>query len=208
MSDWAVAVPWWQVVAIVLLAYFVGAVSPAALLARHRGVDLRRSGSGNPGATNVARAMGRRYGVLVGVLDVLKGYLPTLLGLAVLGRPWVYVVAVACVLGHVTSPYLRGHGGTGVATSLGVLLACAWLWVLVVAAVFLVVALVTRWMAGASVAASIALLVVSLLVGPVWGIPADLWSRLFGVVLVVVVLGRHRTNLALRWMARKAGAGA
>jgi glycerol-3-phosphate acyltransferase PlsY len=200
--------PWWQLVLLVVLAYLLGAVSPAALLARRRGVDLRHSGSGNPGATNVARAMGRRWGITVGVLDVLKGTVPTVVGLLVLGRPGVYAVAVACVLGHVTSPFLRGRGGKGVATSLGVLLAAAWLWVAAVAVVFVVVAVVTRWVAGASVAAALALAPVCLLLGPVWGVPADTWSRVFGLVLVLVVLGRHRTNLVLRWMARKAGAGA
>ena len=125
-----------------------------------------------------------------------------------LGRPGVYAVAVACVLGHVTSPFLRGRGGKGVATSLGVLLAAAWLWVAAVAAVFVVVAVVTRWVAGASVAAALALVPVCLLLGPVWGVPADCGRGCFGLVLVLVVLGRHRTNLVLRWMARKAGAGA
>jgi glycerol-3-phosphate acyltransferase PlsY len=198
---------WWQLVLLVLGAYLLGAVSPAALLARRRGIDLRHSGSGNPGATNVARAMGRRWGVTVGVLDVLKGTLPTLLALVLFGRPWVYLVAVACVLGHVTSPFLKGRGGKGVATSLGVLIAAAWLWVAAVAVVFVVVAVVARWIAGASVAAALALVPVCLLLGPVWGVPPDLWSRLFGLVLVLLVVGRHRTNLLLRWMARKAGAG-
>ncbi len=188
-------------------AYLLGAVSPASLVARWRGVDLRSSGSGNPGATNAGRALGLRWGVLVGVLDVAKGALPAALALAVVGRPWAYVMAVAAVVGHVTSPFLRGRGGKGVATSLGVLLVLAWLWVGAVVAVFVVVVTLTRWVAGASVAAAAALLPVSLLLAPAWGLPADWWSRGFGLVLVMVVLGRHRTNLLLRWMARHARSG-
>ncbi len=190
--------------ALVAGAYLLGSLSPASAVARSRGVDLRVSGSGNPGATNVARALGRRWGVLVGVLDVLKGALPAAVALASVGRPWVYAVALAAVLGHVTSPFLHGRGGKGVATSLGVLLAVAWLWVGGVAVVFAVVVSLTRWVAGGSVGAALALLPVCLLLPPVWGGEADLWSRLFGLVIVLVVLGRHRTNLLLRWMARKA----
>lgn len=199
-------VEWAPLVALVVGAYLLGAVSPAAMLARWRGVDLRASGSGNPGATNVGRALGARWGVLVGALDVVKGALPAAVALAVVDRPAAYLVAAAAVVGHVTSPFLRGRGGKGVATSLGVLLVLAWQWVGAVVVVFVVVVLLTRWVAGASVAAAGALLPVSLLLGPVWGTPADWWSRGFGLVLVVVVLGRHRTNLLLRWMARKAGA--
>lgn len=192
------------VLLLVALSYLLGAVSPAAILAWSRGVDLRHFGSGNPGATNVARALGRRWGVAVGVLDVAKGAVPAAVALGAVGRPWAYAVGAAAVLGHVTSPFLRGRGGKGVATSLGVLLALAWLWVGAVAVVFVVVVSLTRWVAGASVAAALALLPVCLVLPPVWDGDADLWSRLFGLLLVVVVLGRHRTNLVLRWMARKA----
>jgi len=192
------------VVALVMAAYLVGAVSPASIVARRAGVDLRASGSGNPGATNVGRALGRRWGFVVGGLDVVKGALPAAVALALVDRPGAYVVAVAAVLGHVTSPFLRGHGGKGVATSLGVVLVLAWLWVGVVMVVFVVVVAVTRWVGGASVAAALALLPVALFVPPTWWSDVDWWSRGFGLVLVLVVLGRHRTNLVLRWMARRA----
>lgn len=191
-------------VLLTVAAYLLGAVNPAALMAWSRGVDLHAFGSGNPGATNVARALGRRWGVFVGVLDVAKGAVPAAVALSVVGRPEAYAVAAAAVLGHVTSPFLRGRGGKGVATSLGVLLGLAWLWVGAVAVVFLVVVTLTRWVAGASVAAALALLPVCLLLPPVLNGEADRWSRLFGVFLVLVVLGRHRTNLLLRWMTRKA----
>ncbi|GMA85659.1 hypothetical protein GCM10025868_09090 [Angustibacter aerolatus] len=80
------------------------------------------------------------------------------------------------------------------------------LWVLGVAVVFGVVLLVTRWMGGASSAGALTLLGVSLVVPPAPGSDAGLWSRLFGIALVLVVLGRHRSNLVLRWMARRARA--
>jgi glycerol-3-phosphate acyltransferase PlsY len=185
---------------VVLLAggYLLGSVSPAAVLARRFGADLRGTGSGNPGATNAGRVLGPRWGVVVGVLDVLKGVLPSLVALVVLGRPLAYVVALATVLGHVSSPFLKGRGGKGVATSLGALLALAWWWLGAVVAVFVAVLALTRWVGGASTAAAVALLPACLLVAPAPGVPADLWSRLFGCALVVVVLARHRSNLLVR----------
>ena len=65
---------WWVAAAVV--GYAIGAINPAALIARVFGIDIRRTGSGNPGATNVTRALGPRWGVLVGFLDILKGFVP------------------------------------------------------------------------------------------------------------------------------------
>ncbi|MGZ6792990.1 MAG: glycerol-3-phosphate acyltransferase, partial [Mycobacteriales bacterium] len=92
-----------------LVGYFVGAVSPATLLARARGVDLRTVGSGNPGATNAGRALGRRAGLLVAVLDVAKGAVPAAAFGAADHRAGL-VAGLAAVAGHITSPYLRGRG--------------------------------------------------------------------------------------------------
>ncbi len=184
--------------ALVVGGYLLGSISPAAVLARRFGADLRGTGSGNPGATNAGRVLGPRWGVVVGVLDVLKGLLPSLAAVALVGRPGAYAVALATVLGHVSSPFLKGRGGKGVATSLGALLALAWWWLGAVVVVFLGVLAVTRWVGGASTAAALALLPVCLLLSPAPGVAADLWSRLFGCALVVIVLARHRTNLLLR----------
>ena len=113
---------WLVVWVAVVLGFFVGAVSPATIIAKARHVDLRQ-GSGNPGATNAGRVLGVRWGVAVGLLDVLKGLVPTLLALWLGDRLTAYAVGLACVLGHVLSPFLRGRGGKGVATSMGAVLA-------------------------------------------------------------------------------------
>lgn len=178
--------------------YLLGSLSPASLIAWRLGADLRTSGSGNPGATNAGRVLGPRWGVVVGVLDVLKGVLPCVLALAALGRPWAYAVGLATVLGHVSSPFLKGRGGKGVATSLGCLMALAWWWLGAVVVVFLGVLALTRWVGGASAAAALALVPACLLLEPAPGTPADRWTRLFGCALVVIVLFRHRTNLVAR----------
>lgn len=174
------------------VGYLVGSVSPAALLARARGVDLRAVGSGNPGASNVGRALGRRAGVAVALLDVLKGLVPSL-GFALADPRAGLVAGVAAVLGHVSSPFLRGRGGKGVATAAGAVLGVHPLWAPVLVLVWLLVLAVTRWIALASVTAALAVVVVAAVrhEDVVWA----------GVLAAVVVV-RHQGNLARRSAGR------
>ncbi|WP_163868202.1 glycerol-3-phosphate 1-O-acyltransferase PlsY [Myxococcus eversor] len=114
--------------ALVLLGYLAGSIPFGVLLTRWlRGVDVRQSGSGNIGATNVTRVAGKKLGALVLVLDAVKGALPVALALRLVpDLPTVHVlVGLAAVLGHVYPVWLKLHGGKGVATALGVLLVLA-----------------------------------------------------------------------------------
>jgi len=108
---------------LVLLGYLSGSIPFGLLLVRaSRGVDVRAQGSGNIGATNVARVAGKGLGAVVLVLDALKGALPVLLAAAVEGNGAVpALVGVAAFAGHVAPPWLGFRGGKGVATALGVL---------------------------------------------------------------------------------------
>ena len=108
---------------LVALGYLSGSIPFGLILVRAvRGVDVRAQGSGNIGATNVARVAGKGLGVLVLVLDALKGSLPVLLARAVDPRPLVpEAVGLAAFVGHVAPPWLGFRGGKGVATALGVL---------------------------------------------------------------------------------------
>lgn len=183
--------PWALVAVASVLAFFVGAVNPASIIARIRRADLRQ-GSGNPGATNTGRLLGVRWGVLVGVLDAMKGLVPTLLALWLLGRFTAYAVAMACVLGHVLSPYLRGRGGKGVATSLGAVLAVfPWLAVAMLA-VFGALVWRFRWVAGGSLVAAVMLGLYAAL----WPLPEPVAAgRLWGISLALLVVARHHANL-------------
>ena len=126
--------PIWLTVAIAA-SYLIGAVPAGLLLTRWmKGVDLRTVGSGNPGFTNAARVLGWRMGLWVLLFDILKGFAPAVffprwLGLSApetLGAEALgLAVAVAPIVGHVFSIFLRFRGGKGVATSLGVFLALA-----------------------------------------------------------------------------------
>jgi glycerol-3-phosphate acyltransferase PlsY len=195
----------WELVEVpvaAVVAFVIGAVNPATILARVLGKELRGVGSGNPGATNAGRALGTRWGILVGVLDVLKGLVPVLLAAHFLGAVTALVVGLAVVLGHIWSPFLKGQGGKGVATSLGAILAVEPWFGLVMVVVFALLVWRLRWVAGASVSACLLLLVLGLLAWFRW-IP--LGTRDTGawcVVLALIVIYRHRRNIEL-WIAAR-----
>lgn len=188
---------WWLVAAVV--GYGLGAINPAAIVARAFRIDLRGVGSGNPGATNVGRALGPRWAVLVGVLDALKGFVPAYAFGLLVGQTTGEISGVAAVVGHITSPYLRGRGGKGVATALGAILGVQPLLAIPVLAAFGIgVAVWHRVGLGAVLGA------VALVVGGVvgwwtgWTDEADMW---FAVVLGALVLVRHQRNLRQAWQS-------
>ncbi len=175
--------------------YLVGSVSPAAMFARHVGIDLHDVGSGNVGATNAGRAMGAGVGVVVAVLDVAKGAAP-----AALFGVWDHraglAAGFAAVIGHVSSPWLRGRGGRGVATAMGAVLGSHPLWAPVVLVTWLLVLVAARWVTLASVCGAAALVVVAVVSR------ASAASLAWAVAIAVVVWWRHRRNLA-RWVAAR-----
>lgn len=171
-----------------VVGYLLGAVSPATWIAARRGIDLRGVGSGNPGASNAGRALGRRTGVAVAVLDVVKGF-AVAAGFGYLDHRAGLVAGVAAVLGHVTSPFLRGRGGKGVAAALGAILGSHPLWAPVVLLVWVLVVATSRWIALASVSAAVSVLVVAIVVGE---------DVIWAAALAAIVVARHRRNFAAR----------
>lgn len=139
---------WTAIAALLVGGYLLGSVSFAWLLACLRGVDLRSVGSGNLGATNAGRALGRPYGVLVYLLDALKGWAPAQAGLLWKPEePWVAVAgAGGAVIGHVFPVFLRFRGGKGVATLSGTLIALAPWALLLSVPPFVLIVLLTRYM--------------------------------------------------------------
>lgn len=107
---------------LVPITYVLGTFPSATLIARANGIDISTFGSGNPGASNVTRALGWRKGVWVYVLDAGKGALAAGLGLALDGRPMAYWCGAAAIVGHMFPVFRRFKGGKGVATGSGVLL--------------------------------------------------------------------------------------
>jgi glycerol-3-phosphate acyltransferase PlsY len=129
-----------EVLALVPLAYALGMFPTAALVTRRAGKDVTREGSGNPGASNVARLIGWKAGLLVLLLDMGKGALAAGVGLALDGHRGAFVLGVAAVLGHVFPVTRRFKGGRGVATAAGVLVVVFPLVIAILAVVWLVIA--------------------------------------------------------------------
>lgn len=193
-------VSWPAVAASAVAGYALGSLSPAAAAARLRGVDLASSGSGNPGATNAARAMGVPVGVAVGAIDVGKGYLPVWY-FRQYGAPCGEVAGLAAVVGHITSPLLKGRGGKGVATSLGAILAIEPLWAVPVLATFGATTAVTHQVGIGSVAGSLALVPTSLVV------QRGRAGVFFAVAMSGLVVYRHRRNIRAYLASRRGGEG-
>jgi len=171
------------------LAFAAGSIPFGVLLARRQGVDIRAAGSGNIGATNVARVLGLRVGLIVLVLDVAKGALPIVICRAVAVDGWPLAAAgLAAVLGHCFSPWLGFRGGKGVATALGVFLALAPPAAAVGVAVFAVVAGRTRIPALGSIAGTVALAAYCAIAEP----PP---VAALAAATAVLIVARHRGNL-------------
>ena len=186
----------------VAVAFLIGSVNPATIIARLLGKDLTASGSGNPGATNAGRVLGRRWGVVVGVLDVLKGLVPTLVAGQLFGAHAAYAVGIAAVLGHIWSPFLKGRGGKGVATTLGAILGVHPWVALVVVVVFAVAVAATRWVAAGSILGAVSMLVLAVLI---WTghAPGDVWTGLWLTAIGLLVLARHKNNVIGWWRQRR-----
>ena len=146
-------------------------------------------GSGNPGASNVARVLGGKWGALVFGLDALKGAVPAIVGLALVSRLGAYLLVSAAVLGHMYPATRRFRGGRGVATMGGAMLVLH----PIVSLVLLLVWVVARKTSGKASLASL-LITVGLPVGiAIAGVPA--WEIVYVVALCVLVLVRHIDNI-------------
>lgn len=202
----SLAVPAQMLLALVVatVCFAIGGINPATIVGRRRGVEVSSVGSGNPGATNLGRVIGRRWGIAVGVLDVVKGLVPTLVVLRALGT-WVALLAgVACVLGHIYSPYLGGRGGKGVATSFGAMLAVTPWVALVAVGVFAVALPFVRRLGDASVLATGFLLVAGVILTARATTAVDRGVGAWLTLMALLVLARHRRNIAI-WAGRIVG---
>ncbi|HKE72536.1 MAG TPA: glycerol-3-phosphate acyltransferase [Acidimicrobiales bacterium] len=174
----------------VVAAYLIGTFPTALLVGRRRGVDPTRAGSGNPGATNIARTAGRRAGAITLVGDLAKGALAAGMGWAAGGHGLGVACGVAAVVGHVLPVQRRFRGGKGVATGAGMTLVLFPAALALAAVAFGVAAAATRTVGVGSVVGSAALPVAAALTG------ASGWEVAALAVCAVLIVARHRDNLA------------
>jgi len=188
VSEVGLALP----ILIALGAFLIGSIPFGLIIGRlfYR-TDIRTQGSGNIGAMNALRTLGKGGAVAVLLLDALKGFVPTVLVVSLLGDQLLgSLVATAAVLGHCFSPWLRLRGGKGVATSFGAIFALCWPAGLIAVAGWLLGALVTRYSSVGSLLGSIAAPVA------IWAFSASLVETLYGVVAALLIVFTHRQNIA------------
>jgi glycerol-3-phosphate acyltransferase PlsY len=200
-----------------LVAFLLGSIPFGLIIARLKGINIREHGSGNIGATNVLRVVGKKYGITCLILDALKGFIPVAIAtnlIQIHGRPiqvplglpesWALILpaaeavkaqsvhilsALAAVLGHNYSPWVGFKGGKGIATSAGVLLALMPFAVLLLVVVFLVVFLTTRYVSLASILTAAVLPLLTL-----WGswhhgrIQDGTWNKPLFIFTVVIAI--------------------
>ena len=178
-------------VGIAVVSYFIGGLSPAVFLSRKlTGKDIRDSGSGNAGATNMLRHVGVRMGVITFILDVLKGVVPTRLALLLVGRYAAYAAGMAVIIGHIFPVFLRFKGGKGVATAFGMLVVLQPLLSVVLVLVAFAIMFATRMVSLGSVVAAALFPICSFLI-PV--IPNDFaW---FSLIACALVIYKHKENI-------------
>lgn len=202
---------------VVLLAYLLGSIPFGSLVAKSQGVDLRAHGSGNIGATNVWRVMGKKWGLLTFFADAAKGWLAVVLAIR-LARHWTihealphgheriisidqghlgYIAiaaAMACILGHNFPLWLKFKGGKGVATSLGVIVGMMPLPALVIFGIWALVFKTSRYVSLASLIAAVSLPLVVVAFLFLGGLRS--WAYFyFSVAAALMVVRRHRANI-------------
>jgi glycerol-3-phosphate acyltransferase PlsY len=179
-----------------LIGFLCGSIPFGILMARMRGVDLRAVGSGNIGATNAARAMGKKTGVLVLLLDAAKGAVPILIARQVIKNAppaeldqVVAAIGGGAVLGHIFCPWLKLRGGKGVATGLGVFLALAPIPALIAAGAWVACYALTR------VSSVGSLVAIPLLPAVIWWHRDPRPTLWLSLVLVPVIVAKHHANI-------------
>jgi len=178
-----------RVITFVLLSFLLGSIPFGVLLARARGIDLKKVGSGNIGATNAARALGKKAGILVLLLDTGKAWLPTAAALRLFDPEVAAAIGFAAFLGHIWSPWLKFKGGKGVACALGAFLALSPVCAGLAAAVCLVTVLLTR------IGSLGSLLGTAAIVPALWWRGEPRAYVILGAAMFVLIVWRHRENI-------------
>ncbi len=176
---------------LILTAYLFGSVCSAIIICKLFGLpDPRQHGSNNPGATNVLRLAGKKYALLVLFLDMLKGFLPVLLGrLLDVDTTLLSFIALFSILGHVYPVFFQFQGGKGVATTLGALLGFKLFLGLGVVFTWLLVAGITRYSSLSSL--------IAITLAPIytWFVTGNLGASLGIALISVIIIMQHRKNI-------------
>jgi glycerol-3-phosphate acyltransferase PlsY len=172
---------------VLIIAYLIGNISPAILISRAAGVDIRTKGSGNAGTTNMLRVMGKKAALITLVIDVLKGVVAVVIGRIAGGEGLAVLCGLFVFVGHIWPALFGFRGGKGIATGLGLLLAIKPTLGLICLAAAAVGLLLTRRVSVGSLLAAILLPFAAYMLVP------DYWSIL--LVISIIIFIKHRSNI-------------
>ncbi len=171
----------------IVIAYFLGNISPAIILGKMNGIDIKKVGSGNAGTTNVLRTLGKKAALITMVVDILKGFLAVKLGFLMGGYTAGTLCAVAAYCGQIWTCQNHIKGGKDEAKALDVITAVNWQLGLTVLAVVAVFVLLTRRMSVGSIMGAVSFPLLSWFMEPGFFMP--------GVIMAVIVVVKHRANI-------------
>ena len=185
-----------KVLIFVIISYLLGSLPNGLYVANLKGIDIRNEGSKNTGATNVFRVMGAKFGILVLILDALKGFIPLFIAekFGVTGNSLV-LIGITAVIGHTFSPFLNFKGGKGVATRLGIFLYLAPIPMLITLLMFFVVVGITKYVSLGSVLASVMLPLLILFIPVNEKLGNKVIVFIISALLGSYIIYKHRANI-------------
>ncbi|MFA5184716.1 MAG: glycerol-3-phosphate 1-O-acyltransferase PlsY [Patescibacteria group bacterium] len=183
----------------IISAYLLGSIITGSILAKIKGIDIRQSGSGNPGATNAFRAMGWKIGALTLLGDVTKGVMPVWIGYLIGFRYWeLAAIGAAVFIGHLFPAFSHFKGGKGVATAAGIFLVLNPGGLGIAALAFVLVYGISRYVSLASILGAAAVFFVQIIRLAPWHYP-NLSLTIFSFAVFIAILYSHRKNIEKLW---------
>jgi glycerol-3-phosphate acyltransferase PlsY len=177
------------IITYLIITYLLGSIPFGLIISKLFGKDIRKEGSGNIGATNVTRVLGKKAGLLVLILDMLKGFLPIYIAKYIFDTKLVSLLAIASVVGHCFSIFLKFKGGKGVATAIGVLLALSSKTASIIIMFWLGVFLVSGYVSLASMlSASISWVIINF-------IENNIYYTYAVFIIGLIIILKHKDNL-------------
>ncbi|MBR5315553.1 MAG: glycerol-3-phosphate 1-O-acyltransferase PlsY [Firmicutes bacterium] len=171
----------------IVIAYFLGNISPSILLGRAMGIDIKKEGSGNAGTTNALRVLGKKAAIITLVVDIGKGVLAVLIGNAMAGPEAATYCALAAFAGHIWPAMFHFKGGKGVAVAFGGIVAINWQLGLICLAIVAVIVLLTRMVSAGSVSVAIVFPVLAYFMEPDF-----LYA---GIAMAALLVYKHKGNI-------------
>lgn len=171
----------------VVIAYLLGSISPATILAKAQGIDIKKEGSGNAGATNTLRVLGKKAAIITLLVDIGKGVLAVSIAFLISGQDAAYVAALAALCGHVWPIFFKFKGGKGVAVAFGTVLRLDWRIALLMAALLVLVVAVTKMVSVGSITVCVAFPITC------WFMHREMVP--VAIIMALIVIWKHSENI-------------